>query len=451
MESLFDPELLARIQFAFTIAFHIIFPALSIGLGAYLLVLEGLFLWKKDKVYRAVFDYWKRIFAITFVMGTVTGLTMSFQFGTNWSVFAEKTGPILGPLIAYETQTAFFLEAIFLGIVLVGREKVGQKMHLFAVAMVALGSLISAFWILTTNSWMQTPAGFSINAAGQFVPQDWWQIIFNPSMPYRFVHMVLAAFLATGLFVGGISAWHLLKRNDNPVARRMFSMAMWMVLFTAPLQIIAGDQQGLNTREYQPAKIAAIEGHYHAEKGAPLILFGIPDDKTETVKYAVEIPKLGSLILTHSWDGKVHGLDEFAKDKRPPSLLIFWSFRIMVGLGFLMLALGVWAVIKRKQQQLYTSKPLLWTSFLMFPSGLIAILFGWVTTEVGRQPYTVYGYLLTKDSVSPVPAQLVSSSLTAYFIAYGLIMLFSVYFLIKLIRKMPSDAELNQEATNGYH
>ncbi|MPQ77131.1 cytochrome ubiquinol oxidase subunit I [Hydrogenovibrio sp. JE_KL2] len=445
MESLLDPTLLARAQFAFTIAFHIIFPALSIGLGSYLLVLEGLALWKKNPVYFALFDYWKRIFAVTFVLGTVTGLTMSFQFGTNWSVFAEKTGPILGPLIAYETQTAFFLEAIFLSVLLFGRKRVSPKIHLFATAMVALGSLISAFWILTTNSWMQTPAGFSINAAGQFVPADWWQIIFNPSMPYRFVHMVLAAFLSTAFFVGGVGAWQLLKDANHPVARKMFSMSMWMILFTAPLQIIAGDQQGLNTEQYQPAKIAAIEGHYQAQKGAPLILFGLPDDKDQTVKYAVEIPKLGSLILTHSLNGKVDGLDEFPADKRPPTPIVFWSFRIMVGLGFLMLGLALWGLWARKKHHFYDNKRLLKLSVLMAPTGLMAILAGWVTTEVGRQPYLVYGHLLTSESVSKTPVAFLTTSFTAYVISYIAILLFAVYFMFKLLKKLPDTQEVSHD------
>ncbi|WP_321324955.1 cytochrome ubiquinol oxidase subunit I [Thiomicrorhabdus sp.] len=445
METLFDPTLLARVQFAFTIAFHIIFPALSIGLGSYLFITEALWLWKKNPVYISIFEYWKRIFAITFVLGTVTGITMSFQFGTNWSIFSEKTGPILGPLIAYETQTAFFLEAIFLAILLLGRDRVGKYIYLFATAMVAFGSLLSAFWILSTNSWMQTPAGFSINDAGQFIPVDWLAIIFNPSMPYRFVHMVIAAYLATGLFVGGVAAWHLLKNSQNQVARKMFSMAMWMVIFLAPIQIIAGDQQGLNTAQYQPAKIAAIEGHYQSERGAPLYLFGFPDDKTQTVKDAIAIPKLGSLILTHSLNGKVDGLNEFAQDKRPPSAIIFWTFRIMVGLGFLMLFLGIWAFIKRRKGALFTSRKLLWASTLMAPAGLIAILAGWVTTEVGRQPYTVYGYLLTSDSVSATPAQFVGGSLTAYIISYLLILLFAVYFLIKQLKKMPNMQDTLQD------
>ncbi|GAB6071300.1 cytochrome ubiquinol oxidase subunit I [Thiomicrorhabdus hydrogeniphila] len=443
MEALLDPALLPRIQFAFTIAFHIIFPALSIGIGSYLLVTEGLWLWKKNDVYLAIFDYWKRILAITFVLGTLTGLTMSFQFGTNWSAFSDKTGAILGPLIAYETESVIFLQAIFLGILLLGRHRVNKHVHLFATAMVALGSVISAFWILSANSWMQTPAGFSMNDMGQFIPVDWFAIIFNPSMPYRFVHMVLAAYLATGIFIGGVAAWHLLKNSQNLAARKMFSMAMWMVILCAPIQIIAGNQQALNTAKYQPAKMAAIEGDYQTERGAPLILFGFPDDKTQTVKDAISIPKTGSLMLTHSLDGKVAGLNAFAKDKRPPSLIIFWAFRIMVGLGFLMLLLGAWSAIKRKQKTLFISRKLLWASLLMTPAGLIAILAGWVTTEVGRQPYTVYGYLFTSDSVSTTPAVFVTGSLAAYIISYLFMLVFALYFLFKQLKKMPNNRSIH--------
>jgi len=294
---------------------------------------------------------------------------------------------------------------------------------------------------------MQTPAGFSINEAGQFIPVNWFAIIFNPSMPYRFVHMIMAAYLATGLFVGGVAAWHLLKNSQNLAARKMFSIAMWMVVILAPIQIIAGDQQGLNTAKYQPAKIAAIEGHYKAEHGVPLFLFGFPDDKTQTVKDAISIPKLGSLILTHTLDGKVPGLNEFAKNKRPPALIIFWTFRIMVGLGFLMLFLGIWSAIKRKQKTLYISRNLLWASLVMTPAGLIAILAGWVTTEVGRQPYTVYGYLLTSNSVSATPAVFVTGSLVAYIVTYLFILVFALYFLFKELKKMPNNESIGAYIT----
>ena len=309
---------LARFQFAFTVAFHIIFPAFSIGLASYLAVLNGLHLWTGRDVFMRLFDYWKTIFAVAFGMGVVSGIVMSYQFGTNWSVFSDKTGPILGPMMGYEVLSAFFLEAGFLGVMLFGRSRVGPRLHFFATLMVAIGTLGSAFWILSVNSWMQTPAGYAINEAGQFIPEDWWAIVFNPSFPYRFVHMVLAAYLTTALVVGGVGGWHLLRDRSADAPRMMFAMAMGMLVVTAPLQIVAGDLHGLNTLEHQPAKIAAMEGHYegHPEGRAPLILFGIPDDAAETVHYAVEIPYLSSIILTHDLTSPVPGLKDFAPEDR---------------------------------------------------------------------------------------------------------------------------------------
>src|SRR3954471_7153246 len=335
--------LLARFQFAFTISFHFILPAFSIGLASYLAVLEGLWLKTGREVYLNLFRYWLKIFAITFAMGVVSGIVMSYQFGTNWSVFSDRAGPIVGPLMAYEVLTAFFLEAGFLGVMLFGLERVGKGLHFLATCMVAVGTAISAFWILSVNSWMQTPTGWAMNAAGQFVPAgSWIDIIFNPSFPYRFVHTVIAAYLTTALIVGGVGAWHALRGRHSDEVRTMFSMAMWMAALVAPVQIVAGDQQGLNTLEYQPAKIMAMEGHFQSHPdGAPLILFGIPDSESETVHYAVEIPRLGSLILKHDLHAPLAGLDRVARPDRPPVGIIFWSFRIMVGLGALMALLGL--------------------------------------------------------------------------------------------------------------
>ena len=328
---LFDALTLARLQFAFTISFHIIFPAFTIGLASYLAVLEALWLYTGRGVFISLFNYWKKIFALSFGMGVVSGIVMSYQFGTNWSVFSDKTGPILGPLMGYEVLSAFFLEAGFLGVMLFGRERVGKGLHMFATTMVAAGTFFSAFWILSVNSWMQTPAGYAINAVGQFIPADWWAVIFNPSFPYRLVHMVLAAYLTTAFVVGAVGAFHLLRDARNEGARVMFSMAMWMAAIVAPIQIFAGDQHGLNTLEHQPAKIAAMEGHFETRRGAPLILFGWPDMQEERTRFAVEVPKLGSLILTHEWDGEVKGLKAWPRADRPNSLIVFWSFRIMVG------------------------------------------------------------------------------------------------------------------------
>lgn len=433
-----DALTLARMQFAFTVSFHIIFPAFSIGLASYLAVLEGLWLWKKEPVYRNLFNFWKKIFAVAFGMGVVSGIVMAYQFGTNWSVFSDKAGPVIGPLMGYEVLSAFFLEAGFLGVMLFGEKRVGPGLHYFATLMVAVGTLISATWILSVNSWMQTPAGYSINAAGQFVPEDWWAVIFNPSFPYRFVHMVLAAYLTTAFVVGGIGAWHLLKDTTSRGARVMFSMAMWMAALVAPIQIFAGDLHGLNTLEYQPAKVAAMEGHYDTHVGAPLILFGVPDDEAEVTRYQIAIPKLGSLILTHQADGEVKGLKAFPKDQRPPAEIVFWSFRLMVGIGFAMLGIGLWSLLRRLQKgRLYEDRWLHRAALLMAPSGFVAVLAGWVTTEVGRQPYTVYGLLTTVQSASPIAAPAVATSLIAFIIVYFFVFGAGVFYILRLCGKSP--------------
>jgi cytochrome bd ubiquinol oxidase subunit I len=434
---LFDALTLARMQFAFTVSFHIIFPAFTIGLASYLAVLEALWLTTGRGVFMSVFIYWKKIFALTFGMGVVSGIVMSYQFGTNWSVFSDKAGPILGPLMGYEVLSAFFLEAGFLGVMLFGRERVGTGLHMFATLMVALGTVISTFWILSANSWMHTPAGYAINAAGQFTPADWWAVIFNPSFPYRLVHMVLAAYLTTAFVVGGVGAFHLLRDRANPGARVMFSMAMWMAAIVAPIQIFAGDQHGLNTLEHQPAKIAAIEGHFDTRKGQPLILFGWPDMAAETTRYAVEVPRLGSYILTHDWDGQVKGLKDWPRAERPNSLIVFWSFRVMVGVGVLMVTLGLISLLLRARGRLYDSP---WThrlAVLMGPMGFVAVIAGWITTEVGRQPYTVYGMLRTADSVAPIAAQAVGASLLAFVIVYFAVFGAGTFYILRLMSKPP--------------
>ena len=356
----FSAETLARVQFAFTMSFHIIFPAFSIGLASFLAVTNALWLWTKDETYQVLFNYWKKIFAVAFGMGVVSGIVMSYQFGTNWSVFSDKAGPVVGPLMAYEVLSAFFLEAGFLGIMLFGLKRVGPGLHMFATAMVAFGTLLSATWILSVNSWMQTPAGYGMNEVGQYIPLDWWKIIFNPSFPYRLVHMVLAAFLTTALVVGAVGAWHLLKDHKGPASRRMFSMAMWMLLLVTPLQITAGDFHGINTLEHQPVKVMAMEGHFESHpNGAPLILFGIPNQAEKRMDYAIEVPKLSSLILKHDLNAPLAGLDTVADENEPPVAIVFFSFRVMVGLGFAMLGLGLWGGIARWRGKLYKS-PTAW-------------------------------------------------------------------------------------------
>lgn len=433
---------LARIQFGFTISFHIIFPAITIGLAAFLAVLEGLWLWKKDDTYLELYHFWSKIFAVNFAMGVVSGLVMAYQFGTNWSFFSQFAGNITGPLLTYEVLTAFFLEAGFLGVMLFGWNKVGRGLHFFATIMVSIGTMISATWILASNSWMQTPQGHEI-INGVVVPVDWLAVIFNPSFPYRLAHMVTAAFLATALFVGASAAWHFLRGNKTPAVKRMFSMALWMVLFTAPLQIMIGDQHGLNTLQHQPAKIAAVEGHWENEgdEGVPLILFGIPDMKAETTRYKVEIPHLGSLILTHTWDGQIKGLKEFAPEDRPNSLIVFWAFRIMVGLGMLMLLLGLCSAYMRFRGRLYDSPLLTRFALAMGPAGVIAILAGWYVTEIGRQPWIVYGIQRTADAVSNHSAMTLSIGLIIIVVMYLFIFGLGIAYMMKLVKKGPEPIE----------
>ena len=428
---------LARLQFAFTISLHIVFPALSIGLASYLAVLEALWLKTGREIYRDVYQYWLGVFVIMFGMGVVSGIVMSYQFGTNWSVFSDKTGPILGPLMAYETLSAFFLEAGFLGVMVFGSKKVGPRLHFFATCMVAAGTLLSAFWILSANSWMQTPAGYATNAQGQFIPDNWWRAIFNPSFPYRLVHMVLAAYMATAFMVGAVGAWHLLKDRRNQHARLMFSMALWMAAAVTPIQIVAGDLHGLNTFEHQPLKIAAMEGHFETRTAAPLILFGLPDATSQTVRYAVEIPKLGSLILTHDLEGEVKGLQAWPRADWPNTALLFWTFRVMVGLGFAMCFVGLWSLVARWRCGLSEARWLQRIAVAMGPSGVVAILAGWITTEVGRQPYTVYGLLRTADSVSPIAAPAVGASLIAFVIVYFGVFGAGVFYIFRQMARSP--------------
>jgi len=438
---------LARAQFAFTVAFHILFPAFSIGLAAYLAVLEGLWLKTGRAVYLDLYRYWLKIFSIGFAMGVVSGLVMSYEFGTNWSVFARKAGPVLGPMLSYEVLTAFFLEAGFLGVMLFGMGRVGRGLHFLASCLVSLGTLISMSWILASNSWMQTPRGFRIDPkTGQFLPVDWWAIVFNPSFPYRLVHMALAAFLCVAFTVGGVGAWHLLKartarQRPTEATRLMFSMAMWMAAIVAPIQILAGDTQGLNTLQYQPAKIAALEGDWVSRSRAPELLFGIPNMREERTNYKIEVPLLGSLILTHSLDGRVPGLKDFKPDDRPYSPLIFFTFRIMVGLGMLMALLGFYSLFLRWRGRFYDSALLHRWALLMSPAGFVALICGWITTEVGRQPYTVYGHLRTIDSVSPIALPGIATSMAAFVVVYFVVFGSGVMILLRLMSKPPEPGE----------
>lgn len=438
-----DALILARAQFAFTVSFHFIFPAFSIGTASYLMVLEGLWLKTGNSVYANLYRYWLKIFAIAFGMGVVSGVVMSYQFGTNWSVFSAKVGPVIGPLMAYEVLTAFFLEAGFLGVMLFGMNKVGKGPHFFATCMVAFGTLISATWIISVNSWMHTPVGYAINDKGQFVPAgSWLPIIFNPSFPYRLFHTVIASYLTTAMVVGAVAAWHLLRTPSNLGARKMFSMAMWMAAIVAPIQIIAGDQHGLNTLEHQPAKVLAMEGHYEpSPKGASLILFGLPSDEDAVVRAKIEIPNLGSLILKHDPDAPLPGLNDFPRDHWPPTPIVFWSFRIMVAMGLAMLGLGIWSLLARWRGKLYEWRWLHRTAIALGPSGFIAVIAGWVTTEVGRQPFTVYGLLRTAESHSPLDAAAVATSLIAFIIVYFGAFGAGTYYMLRMMAKPPQSGE----------
>ena len=442
----FDALMLSRIQFAFTVAFHIIFPAFTIGLASWLVALEFNWLRTRNPLYRNLFRFWVKIFAVSFGLGVVSGVVMSYQFGTNWSRFSEFTGNVLGPVIAYEVFTAFFLEAAFLGIMLFGWERVGDRLHFFATCMVGLGTLLSAFWILSANSWMQTPDGFVIEN-GKAVPVDWFRVVFNPSFPLRYAHMVLGCYLTTAFAVAGMSAWMLLRHpHDAPEAklagaRRSMSMALWFAAIFVPIQIVIGDLHGLGVLKYQPTKLAAIEGNWERQANMPLRLFAIPDEEAETNRYEIGIPKIGSWVLTHAFEGVVPGLKDVPREERPPVWPVFFSFRVMVGIGFAMLGLALWSLYLRLKGTLYSNRLFLTAAMIMTPSGFGAVLFGWFTAEIGRQPYVVYGHLRTADAVSPVTAGAVTASLATFVIVYAFVFGFGSYYLAKLLRRGPDPVE----------
>jgi cytochrome d ubiquinol oxidase subunit I len=431
-----DPLLLSRVQFAFVISFHIIFPSFTIGLASWLAVLEALWLGTAEPRFRSLYQFWTKIFAVAFGLGVVSGIVMSYQIGTNWSAFSIATGNVLGPLLSYEVLTAFFLEAGFLGIMLFGWDRVSPKIHFGATLMVAVGTLISTFWILSANSWMHTPQGFEL-IDGVFHPIDWWAIVFNPSFPYRLVHMVLAAYLTTAFVAVGVGAWYLINERFVARAKTMMSMGLGLIIIVAPLQILAGDFHGLNVLEHQPAKLAAMEGHWETRRGAPLILFGIPDQEIEANRFELGIPKLGSLILKHDIEGEIRGLKEWAPQDRPPVFQVFWSFRIMVAIGFAMALVGFLGIYLRLRGRLYNTRWFLQLCRLSSPLGFIAILCGWFTAEIGRQPYVVYGFMRTADAVSPVAGGTVASSLLLFGTAYLLVFIAGAYYIQRILQKGP--------------
>ncbi len=435
-----DHLILSRIQFAANISFHILFPTITIALCWLLLFFRVRHACARGTpdadAWEQAYYFWTKVFALTFALGVVSGITMSFQFGTNWPGFMEKAGNIAGPLLGYEVLTAFFLEATFLGIMLFGRGRVSERTHLIATALVTFGTTLSAFWILALNSWMQTPAGYEI-INGEFHATSWWAVIFNPSFPYRLGHKLLASALTASFLVAGLSAWQILKKTATPGTHKALRTAVYAAAVAIPLQIFMGDLHGLNTLEHQPAKIAAIEGIWHTEKSAPLTLFGWPSEAEGRTLYAVQIPKGASLILAHDPDATLKGLDEF-KGAHPPVAPVFWAFRVMVGMGMLMLAVswfGAWKVW-RQRGTAALPRPLLYTLSAMTLSGWVATLAGWYVTEIGRQPWIVYGMVRTADVVAPHPPPMVLASLIAYLLLY-LLLLVSYVGVLKYMAEHP--------------
>src|SRR5215475_12316318 len=433
-----DPVFLSRLQFAFVISFHIIFPAFTLGLAAWLATIEGVRLATGNALYQRVFDFWLRIFAVSFGMGVVTGIVMAFQFGTNWGVLAERTGPIMGPLLGYEAFTAFMLEATFFSVMLLGRNRVGPRFYFFACCMVALGTMFSSFWILVNNSWMQVPLGHKI-VGDRIIPANWLDIVTGPIVRVRWPHMVLAAFLTTGMCVAATGAWYTLRDIHRAQARVMLHWGLAFVALVIPIQIFFGHLTGEYVLHYQPAKFAAIEARWHNQQPASEVLVAIPDSKAEKNLFAISVPKLGSMIASGSWTAPEVGLESFPKDDRPPVFIPFWGFRLMVGMGLIMLAISWLGNVLRWRGRLETSRWFLWGTFLSFPTGFIAILTGWYTAEVGRQPWVVYGLLRTRDAVTPsLTTNDVVVSLASYGLVYAFIYSFGVHYIYKLLRQGPT-------------
>lgn len=435
----FDPVLLARIQFAFTISFHIIFPAFTIGLSAFVTVLLLLWLKTGQEKFHRLARFWTKIFAVSFAMGVVSGIVLSYQFGTNWSRFSEFSGNVIGPLIGYEVLTAFYLEATFLGIMLFGWNRVPPWLLTLASGLVAFGTATSAFWILSANSWMQTPTGHEIRDGIAF-PLDWIAIIFNPSFPLRLAHMLTAAYLTTAVVVLAVGARFLLAGKHVEDGKTMLRMAVGMIFVTAPLQLFIGDMHGLNTLEHQPMKVAAMEGHWNSQDAGDLVIFGIPSQSAEKNHFEIAIPNLGSLILTHTWDGKYPGLTDVPPDQRPPVANVFFAFRIMVGIGMLFIATGLAGAILWWRGALFSTQWFLKGTSYMWPLGFIAILAGWFVTEQGRQPWLVYGLLRTADGISPVPGASVFGTLVLFVFTYGIVFAMGLYYINRLITKGPQGA-----------
>jgi cytochrome d ubiquinol oxidase subunit I len=445
-----DPVLLSRLQFFWVIALHILLPAFTVGLSCYIALLEARWFWTGDELYFRISAFWTRIFAVSFGMGVVSGVVMPFQFGTNWSAFSDAAADVIGPLMSYEVLTAFFLEAGALGVLLFGRHLVPPWAHVAAALLVAVGTMLSSFWILAANSWKQTPQGYEL-VDGRYYPTDWTAVDFSPSFPYRLAHTVVAFVVTTGFVVVGVAAGYLRARRHLHESRSMLSMTFWLLTVLVPLQILIGDLHGLNTFEHQPAKVAAMEGHWETRAGAPLLLFGWPDQEAEVTRYALELPKMGSLILTHELDGVVRGLKEWPPEDRPPVAIVFWAFRVMLALGFLMLFAVVAALWLRSRGRLYDEGWFLRLCQWLSPIGFIAVIAGWVTTEVGRQPWVIYGLMRTADGVTPsLTGADVLASLLVYVVVYSIVFPAGLYYLVRIVRVGPRAAETPEPAVEGH-
>ena len=427
-----DPVVLARLQFAANITFHILFPTISIALGWFLLFFKTRFVAKNEQHWMDAYQFWVKIFALTFALGVVSGITMSFQFGTNWPGFMNTVGNVAGPLLAYEVLTAFFLEATFLGIMLFGRGRVSEGVHTLATWLVALGTTASAFWILALNSWMHTPAGFEM-INGQAHVTSWFEVIFNPSFPYRMTHMLIASGLTGSFLLAGISAYRWLKNDRSKDVMAALRTGVLVAAVLIPVQIVVGDLHGLNTLKYQPAKLAAMEGIWETQQGVPAVLFAIPDKATQSNHYEIAIPKLASFYLTHDWNGEVKGIKEFG-DQHPPVGPVFWAFRIMVGVGLLMLAVSWFASYELKFKNALSKRTAMVLVAMTF-AGWVALVSGWYVTEIGRQPWLVHGVLTTAQAASQVPAGNIALSLAMYLTLYAALLSAYVSVVFYLAKK----------------
>ncbi|WP_404362537.1 cytochrome ubiquinol oxidase subunit I [Marinobacter sp.] len=440
-----DPILLSRIQFAFVVSFHAIFPVFTIGLASFITLLEALAFKTGSPMWQSLSGFWTRVFAVVFGMGVVSGIVMSFQFGTNWSNFSQATANFMGPLLSYEVITAFFLEASFLGVLLFGRDKVPPWMHLVAALLVALGTLASSFWILSASSWMHTPAGTALQD-GIFQVTSWNEAIFNPSFPFRLGHMVLASFLTGAFVVAGVSAWYLLRERQTEMHSRALSMCLWLILIVAPAQAVLGDFHGLNTLEHQPMKVAAMEANWETSSHVPLVLFAWPDQENQTNLYELSVPGLASLILTHEWDGVVPGLNEVPRAEQPPVAIVFWSFRVMVGIGIVMILVALTGLVLRAGGRYWRTPWFLQTLRVMSITPFIAVLAGWFVTEMGRSPWLVQGLMNHQAGVTPsLTGGMALFTLIGYIVVYSLVFTAGLYYLMRVLYAGPEDPHNTEE------